>query len=298
LLPGDEILISHMEHHANIIPWQQVCAQTGAILRVIPINDRGELCFEEYRRLLNPRTKLLAIVHLSNTLGTINPLKDMIELAHQNGTPVLVDGAQAAAHLPIDVQALDCDFYAFSAHKMYGPTGVGVLYAKKHLLDAMPPYQVGGDMVLKVNFAQTTYQNAPYKFEAGTPAIASTIGLGAAIDYLSNLDLETMRAKENHLVEYARERLTQIPHLRIIGTAAKRAALVTFVFDDIHAHDVATVLDRYGVAVRAGHHCTMPLMARFLVPATVRASLALYNTAADIDALVSGLLETRKLLGN
>lgn len=293
---GDEILISAMEHHANIVPWQMLCQQTGAILKVVPINDAGELLLEEYEKLLNPRTKIVAITHLSNSLGTINPVKQIIELAHKNGTPVLLDGAQAIAHEPIDVQALDCDFYAFSSHKMFGPTGIGVLYGKAKLLEAMPPYQGGGDMIARVTFEKTEYREIPHRFEAGTPHIVGVIGLGATINYLNQLDRTAIHAYEKQLLTYATEKLNnEIPNLRLIGTAKNKAAILSFVLEDVHAHDVGTILDSEGIAVRAGHHCTMPLMERFKVPATVRASLAFYNTQADIDALILGLKKVREI---
>lgn len=292
---GDEIIISTMEHHSNIVPWQILCEQTGARLRVIPINDAGELLIEEYEKLLNTRTKLVAIVHMSNSLGTINPIQTIIQLAHAHNVPVLLDGAQSIVHLNIDVQQLDCDFYAFSSHKLFGPTGVGVLYGKAQLLEAMPPYQGGGDMISQVSFEKTLYREIPYKFEAGTPHIAGVIGLGAAIDYLNQLDTVGMHQHETTLLNYATDQIKQIPNLRLIGTAQEKAAILSFVLDDIHAHDVGTILDSEGIAVRTGHHCTMPLMERFNVPATVRASLAFYNTKEDIDALIRGLHQVRKI---
>jgi cysteine desulfurase/selenocysteine lyase len=295
LKTGDEIIISAMEHHSNIVPWQMLCQQTGAILRVIPINDAGELILEEYQKLLNPRSKILAITHMSNSLGTINPIQQMIKLAHANGTPVLIDGAQAIVHLDIDVQKLDCDFYAFSSHKLFGPTGIGVLYGKANLLENMPPYQGGGDMISQVSFQKTLYREIPYKFEAGTPHIAGVIGLGAAIDYLNKLDHISIHKYEQELLHYATERIKEIPNIRLIGTAKEKSAILSFVLNDVHAHDIGTILDHEGVAVRTGHHCTMPLMERFNVPATVRASLAFYNTQQDIDALIHGLHKVREL---
>jgi len=295
LTSGDEIIISVMEHHSNIVPWQILCQQTGAVLRVIPINDAGELLLAEYEKLLSPRTKIVAITHLSNSLGTINPVKAMIKQAHQIGAVVLVDGAQAVSHLTVDVQDLDCDFYAFSSHKLYGPTGIGVLYGKASLLEAMPPYQSGGDMISQVSFKQTLYREIPYKFEAGTPSIADTVGLGFALDYFTQLDRDTLRTYEQQLLAYGTQQLQEIPGLRLIGTAKEKAAILSFVLDDVHAHDIGTILDYEGVAVRAGHHCTMPLMERFDVAATVRASLALYNTVEDIDALIRGLHKVREV---
>jgi cysteine desulfurase/selenocysteine lyase len=300
---GDEIIISHMEHHANIVPWQILCAQTGAKLKIIPINDAGELILEEYQRLLNPKTKLVAICHISNTLGTINPIKKIIDLAHANSatTKVLIDGAQAVAHQKIDVQALDCDFYAFSGHKLFGPTGIGVLYGKQELLAAMPPYQGGGSMITEVSLEKSSYREPPYKFEAGTPHIAGAIGLGAAIDYLNQLDFNALKAHEDALLHYATAQLSDIPGLHLIGSAQKKAAILNFTVNDsrgirIHGHDISDVLNaEVGVAVRAGQHCTMPLMQHFNVDSTVRASLAAYNTKEDIDALISGLRTLKQL---
>ena len=291
----DEIIISTMEHHANIVPWQMICQQTGAKLKVIPITETGELLLDEYEKLLNPKTKLVAITHLSNSLGTINPIKKIIELAHQQNVPVLIDGAQAVAHLTVDVQTLDCDFYAFSSHKMFGPTGIGVLYGKTALLEAMPPYQGGGDMIAQVSFAKTTYRELPHKFEAGTPNIADVIGFGAAIDYLNNIDRTALQHYEDELLTYATNKISEIPGIKLIGTAKHKASVLSFLFNDIHAHDVATILDHAGVAVRAGHHCTMPLMDYFNVPATIRASMAFYNNKADIDALINGLYHVREI---
>jgi cysteine desulfurase / selenocysteine lyase len=295
LKSGDEIIISTMEHHSNIVPWQMLCQRTGAVLRVIPINDAGEIDLAAYEQLLNARTKLVAIVHMSNSLGTINPVQQIIQLAHAHNTPVLLDGAQAAAHFKIDVQQLDCDFYTCSSHKLFGPSGVGILYGKAKLLETMPPYQGGGDMISQVSFTKTLYRELPHKFEAGTPHISGVIGLGAAIDYLKQLDLAAAQQHEEQLLQYGTQQLIQIPNLRLIGTAQKKASILSFVFNDIHAHDVGTILDHEGVAVRTGHHCTMPLMERFNVPATVRASLAFYNTQEEINILVRGLYKVREI---
>jgi cysteine desulfurase / selenocysteine lyase len=297
LKTGDEIVITAMEHHSNIVPWQLVCQQVGAILRVVSIDDDGEMIFAEYERLLNERTKLVSIVHVSNALGTVNPVKQIVELAHARGVPVLLDGAQAAAHVTVDVQALDCDFYAFSGHKLFGPTGIGVLYGKAALLEAMPPYQGGGDMIATVSFEKTTYNELPYKFEAGTPHIAGVIGLGAAIDYVQAVGLEAVAAYESELLAYATERLATLPRVRIIGTAKHKASVLSFVVEGVHPHDVGTILDHQGIAVRAGHHCAQPVMQRFGVPATNRASLAFYNTRAEIDALVAGLDQVIEVFG-
>lgn len=286
---GDEILISAMEHHSNIVPWQILCSEVGAQLRVIPMNEHGEIIMEEYEKLLNSRTKLVAIVHISNALGTVNPVKEMIARAHALKIPVLLDGAQSIPHRTIDVQDLDCDFFVFSAHKLYGPTGVGVVYGKANLLEAMPPYQGGGDMISSVTFKKTTYNKLPYKFEAGTPHIAGVIGLGAALDYLKKLGLQAIETYENDLLKYATDALTSIKGLRIIGRAKEKASIVSFVLDEIHAHDVGTILDQEGIAIRAGHHCAMPVMDYFKVPATVRASLAFYNQPKDVDALVRAI---------
>ncbi len=286
---GDEIVISHMEHHSNIVPWQMLCEQTGAKLRVVPINDRGEFIFEEYVKLLGPRTKFVAVAHVSNALGTINPIREIIQKAHDRGIPVLIDGAQAAAHLKLDVRALDCDFYTLSSHKLYGPTGVGVLYGKRAHLEKMPPYQGGGDMIASVTFEKTTYNTLPHKFEAGTPNIAGVIGLGAAIDYVERIGLEPIAAYEEELLAYATQVLETIPQLQLIGTAREKACVLSFVLSDIHAHDVGTILDEEGVAVRTGHHCAQPVMQRYGVPATARASLAFYNTKEEVDALAAGL---------
>jgi cysteine desulfurase/selenocysteine lyase len=294
---SDEIIISAMEHHSNIVPWQIVCEQVGAVLRVIPINHDGELVIDEYKRLLNERTKLVSIAHSSNALGTINPVKQIIEMAHRWGVPVLVDGAQAAPHLKVDVQDLDCDFYTFSGHKLFGPTGIGILYGKADLLEAMPPYQGGGDMISLVTFEKTHYNVLPYKFEAGTPHIAGVIGLGAAIDYLNQIGLGAISASEQELLAYATAALSAIKGLRIIGTAKEKASLISFVLDGVHAHDVGTVLDQEGVAIRAGHHCAMPVMQRFGLSATARASLAFYNTKEEVDALVRGIHKVMEVFG-
>jgi cysteine desulfurase/selenocysteine lyase len=292
---GDEIIVSAMEHHSNIVPWQMLCEETGAKLRVIPMNERGELILEEYEKLLNPRTRMVAFCHVSNALGTINPAKQMIEMAHKVGSLVLVDGAQAAPHLTIDVQALDADFYTFSGHKIFGPTGIGILYGKSKLLNAMPPYQGGGDMIRTVTFEKTTYNDLPYKFEAGTPNIAGGIGLGAALDYANQIGLDKIAAYEHELLVYGTEALSQIPGLRLIGTARDKAAVLSWVMDGIHPHDIGTVLDRQGIAVRTGHHCAQPVMDWFQVPATTRASLACYNTVAEIDALVAGIKKVKEV---
>jgi cysteine desulfurase/selenocysteine lyase len=286
---GDEVLISALEHHSNIVPWQMLCAEKGAALRVAPINERGEIRMDAFAELLSDRTKIVAVSHVSNALGTLNPLKEIIALAHGRGVPVLVDGAQAAPRLKVDVRDLDCDFYTFSGHKMYGPTGVGILYGKEALLEAMPPWQGGGDMISSVTFEKTTYNILPYKFEAGTPNIAGAIGLGAAIDYIGALGIDAIEAHENDLLAYATERLIAIPGLRVIGTARRKAAVLSFTLEGIHPHDVGTVLDREGIAVRTGHHCAQPVMDFFQVPATSRASFGLYNTRAEVDVLFAGL---------
>lgn len=294
---GDEILITGMEHHSNIVPWQLLRERTGAALKVVPIDDRGELVFEEFERLLSERTKLVAVVHVSNALGTVNPVKRMIDLAHARGIPVLVDGAQSAPHLPVDVTALDCDFFAFSGHKVYGPTGIGALYAKDKWLEAMPPYQGGGDMISSVSFEKTTYNELPYKFEAGTSNIAGGVGLGAAIDYVAAIGLDRIAAHEQDLLDYGTERLSEIPGLTLVGTAREKAGVLSFVMDEIHPHDIGTILDREGVAIRTGHHCAQPVMTRYGLPATARASLGLYSTRADLDALVEGLGKVREVFG-
>lgn len=292
---GDEIVISTMEHHSNIVPWQILCKRAGAVLRVAPINDDGELLLDEYEKLLNHRTKLVAMTHMSNALGTINPIRDVIEMAHRRGVRILVDGAQAAPHLKIDVQELDCDFYVFSSHKAFGPTGVGVLYGKFELLEGLEPYQAGGEMIRSVSFEQTTYNDLPHRFEAGTPNIAGTIGFGAAIDYLRQIGLDNIAAYEQGLLAYATEALSAVPRVRLIGTARQKAAVLSFVVDGVHAHDVGTILDQEGIAVRTGHHCAQPVMQRFGLPATARASFAFYNTRQEIDALVKGIGEVVKV---
>lgn len=297
LRAGDEILVSEMEHHSNIVPWQLACERSGARLRVAPFDDAGELVPEAFERLLGPRTRLVAVTHVSNALGTINPIRRIVELAHSRGVPVLVDGAQAVPHLAVDVQALGCDFYAFSGHKLYGPTGVGVLYAKAALLESMPPYQGGGDMIREVRFAGTTYNDLPYKFEAGTPNIAGVIGLGAAIDYVSALGLEAIAAHEHALLAYATAQARETRGLRLIGTARDKASILSFVLDGVHAHDVGTILDAEGVAVRTGHHCAMPVMEHFGLPATVRASFACYNTHAEVDALFRAIRKAQEVFG-
>ena len=294
---GDEIILSTMEHHANIIPWQLLCAETGAKLRIIPINDAGELMMDEYANLLSERTKFVGIVHMSNALGTINPIKQVIEMAHAYGVPVLVDAAQSAYHMPIDVQELDCDFLVFSGHKLYGPTGIGILYGKRALLEEMPPWQGGGDMIATVTFEETTFNEIPYKFEAGTPHIDGAIGLGAAIDYLAGLGMDKISAYENELMAYGTDLLTAVPGLRMIGTARAKASVYSFVLDGIHPYDIGTVLDQEGIAIRTGQHCAHPVMQRFGVPATVRASLGLYNTREELDTLVQGLHTAREIFG-
>ncbi len=286
---GDDIIISAIEHHSNIVPWQMLCQESGARLRVIPVSDRGELILEEYEKLFTPRTKFVSLVHVSNALGTVNPVKAMIATAHRHGVPVLIDGAQAAPHLAVDVQDLDCDFYAFSGHKLYGPTGVGALYGKASLLKDMPPYMGGGDMIRSVSFEKTIYNDLPHRFEAGTPNIAGGIGLGAAIDYATGLGLDRVAAHEHDLLAHGTELLAEIPAVRIIGTARDKAGVLSFVIEGIHPHDIGTILDHEGIAIRTGHHCAQPVMERFGVPATARASLGLYNTRAELDALAAGL---------
>jgi len=292
---GDDVVISGLEHHSNIVPWQILCQATGAKLKVVPINDRGELLLEEYEKLLSDRTKVVALAHVSNALGTINPVRQMAEMAHRFGAIVVVDGAQSVPHMKVDVQALDCDFFALSGHKMFGPTGIGVLWGKSKLLKAMPPYQGGGDMIRSVTFEKTTYNTVPHKFEAGTPDIAGVIGLGAAIDYINQVGIERIAAYEHDLLAYGTEVLSQVPGLRIVGTAREKASVLSFVLEGIHPHDIGTVLDRQGIAVRTGHHCAQPVMDRFGVPATTRASLAFYNTTAEIDALAAGLYKVKEI---
>ncbi len=292
---GDEIIISGLEHHSNIVPWQILCQQQGAKLRVIPVNDAGELLLDEFEKLLGPRTKLVAVAHVSNALGTIVPLRRLVELAHSRNVPVLVDGAQAAPHLQIDVQALGCDFYVFSGHKMYGPMGIGVLYGKRELLEAMPPYQGGGDMISSVTFEKTLYNKLPYKFEAGTPDVSGAIGLGAAIDYMTAIGLDRIAAHEHELLLYATQAVSAVPGVRLIGTARSKAGVLSFVLENVHPHDIGTILDQEGVAIRTGHHCAQPLMQRFGVDATARASFALYNTREEVDALVEGIQKVREV---
>ncbi len=294
---GDEILITAMEHHSNIVPWQILCEEKGAHLRVAPIDDCGELRMEEFEKLLSPRTRLVSIAHVSNALGTINPVRQIVDLAHRRNIPVLVDGAQAVPHLPVDVRALDCDFYAFSGHKVYGPTGIGVLYGKADLLDAMPPYQGGGDMIRSVSFEKTTYNVLPYKFEAGTPDIAGAIGLGAALRYIGELGMNRVAAHGQDLLVYATEKVGAVDGVRLIGTAAHRTGVLSFLLGDIHPHDLGTILDREGIAIRTGHHCAQPVMERYGVAATARASFAVYNTREEVDALVNGLAKAREVLG-
>jgi len=294
---GDEIIISAMEHHANIVPWQMLCEEKGARLRVIPMNDAGELLLDEYDALLNEKTKLVAITHVSNALGTVNPIKGMIDSAHKYGVPVLIDGAQSAPHMPIDVQDLDCDFYAFSGHKMFAPTGSGVVYGKASLLERMNPFQGGGDMIKSVTFEKTIYADLPNKFEAGTPAIASQIGLGAAIDYLNIIGREKAALYEHDLLAYATERLSGIEGVRIIGTAREKLSVLSFVIDSVHPHDIGTILDQQGIAVRAGHHCAQPVMKRFNIPATARASFAFYNTKQEVDQLAAAIEKVIEVFG-
>jgi len=297
LAAGDEVLITALEHHSNIVPWQILRDEKGIVLRVAPINDTGELIWEEFEKLLGPRTKLVSLAHVSNVLGTINPIKRVVEAAHARNIPVMVDGAQAAPHLKVDVQELDCDFYTLSSHKLFGPTGVGALYGKTQWLEALPPYQGGGDMIRSVSFEKTIYNALPYKFEAGTPNIGATIGLGAAIDYVNKIGLENIGRHEHELLRHATERLLGIPGLRIIGTAREKAAVVSFVVEGIHPHDIGTILDHEGVAIRTGHHCAEPLMHRFGVTATARASFAFYNTLEEVDRLVAAVEKAKELLG-
>jgi len=292
---GDEILVSCLEHHSNIVPWQLLCESTGAVLKVAPINDAGELVLDELEALLGPKTRLVALAHVSNALGTVNPARQLVAMAHARQVPVLLDGAQAVPHMPVDVAALDCDFYAFSGHKMFGPMGIGVLFGKRDWLESMPPYQGGGDMILSVTFEKTIYNRLPYKFEAGTPDVAAAVGLGRAIDYLSELGMERVASQERELLGYATRALAAIPGLRLIGTAREKASVISFVLDDIHPHDVGTVLDQEGIAIRTGHHCAQPLMERFGLDATARASFAFYNTREDVDRLVDGLAKVKEL---
>jgi cysteine desulfurase/selenocysteine lyase len=297
LKPGDEVLLSWLEHHSNIVPWQILCEQTGAVLRVAPIDDRGEIDLEAYHALLSPRTKIVAVGHVSNALGTINPVREMIAAAHEAGAVVLVDGAQAVPHLVVDVQALACDFYVFSSHKMFGPTGTGILYGRRDLLEAMPPYRGGGDMIASVTFEKTKYNVVPYKFEAGTPNIAGVVGLGAAIDYLDTIDRAAALVHEDELLAYATARVREIPATRIVGEAREKTGVLSFIIDGVHPHDVGTILDREGVAVRTGQHCAQPVMDRFGITATIRASLAIYNTREDIEALIASLARVREVFG-
>jgi cysteine desulfurase / selenocysteine lyase len=291
----DEILISGMEHHSNIVPWQILCEEKGARLKVVPMNSKGELVLELYEQMLSPRTRLVAITHVSNALGTINPIRSIIRLAHERNVPVLVDGAQAVPHMPIDVQELDCDFFVFSGHKMYGPTGIGILYGKERLLEAMPPYQGGGDMIRSVTFEKTLYNKLPYKFEAGTPNMAGAIGLGAAVDYIGSIGLNPISAHEQDLIDFGDAALKTIDGLRIIGTADRKASVLSFVIEGIHPHDIGTILDQDGIAIRAGHHCAQPVMEYFNIPATTRASLGMYNTRKDIEALICGLRKVKEV---
>ncbi|MFC3150238.1 SufS family cysteine desulfurase [Litoribrevibacter euphylliae] len=293
---GDNVIISAMEHHSNIVPWQMLCEQSGAELRVIPVNDKGELQFEEFLKLLDDRTKLVSVVHVSNALGSINPVEDIIEAAHKLNAKVLVDGAQAVAHWTIDVQALDCDFYVFSGHKLYGPTGIGALYGKKALLDAMPPYQFGGEMIEQVSFTGTTFNKLPYKYEAGTPNIAGAVGLAAAIHYLESLDRESLIAHEDALLAHAQTRAAEIPEIQLIGTAEKKVSVMSFLIKGAHPHDVGTLLDQQGVAVRTGHHCAMPIMEQYCIPGTVRASFTFYNTIEEVDALFDAINKVKMFL--
>lgn len=294
---GDEILITAMEHHSNIVPWQMLCEQTGAILKIAPINLQGELIYDEFEQLISAKTRLVSVVHMSNALGTINPIKKIIAAAHAKNIPVLLDGAQAIPHMAVDVQDLDCDFYVFSGHKLYGPSGIGVLYGKQALLEAMPPYQGGGDMIRKVTFEETEYNVLPYKFEAGTPNIADVVGLGAAIDYLNAIGMENIAAYEAELLDYATEKAKEIKGLRIIGEAENKGAILSFTLDRIHPHDIGTMLDSLGIAIRAGHHCAMPVMDFFEVPATARASFAMYNTKEEIDVLMKGIESLIEVFG-
>jgi cysteine desulfurase / selenocysteine lyase len=294
---GDEIVVTAMEHHSNIVPWQMLCQEKGAHVKVAPINDQGEVLLEEYEKLLGPKTKLVAIGHVSNALGTVNPVKGMIATAHAKGIPVLVDGAQAVPHIPVDVQELDCEFYAFSAHKMYGPTGIGVLYGKQALLEAMPPWQGGGDMISSVTWEKTTYNKVPHKFEAGTPDMAAVAGLKAAIEFLNEIGIDQVAAHEHDLLEYATKVVGAIEGVRLIGTAAEKAGVLSFVLGDVHPHDIGTILDQEGIAVRTGHHCAQPVMDRFCIPATVRASFAVYNTRAEVDALARGIRKVMEVFG-
>ena len=292
---GDEIILTVLEHHSNIVPWQMLAKENGAKIRVVPINDTGELLIDEYKKLFNKNTKLVGVTHVSNAIGTINPIKEMIEFAHAHGVPVLVDGAQAAPHMKIDVQELNCDFYTFSGHKLCGPTGIGILYGKANQLNRMKPFKGGGDMITSVTFEKTIYNTIPHKFEAGTPPIAAAIGFGAAIDYLSSIDLSTIEAYEQSLINYATEQINNIPGIRIIGSAAEKVAVLSFSVDGVHPHDIGTLLNQEGIAVRTGHHCAQPVMQHFKVPATTRASFSFYNSMAEIDALITGIQKVQKV---
>jgi len=294
---GDEVLITAMEHHSNIVPWQMLCKEQRATLRVAPIDDTGTLRMREFEDLLTPRTKIVAVAHVSNALGTVNPIRDIVRLAHRRGIPVLVDGAQAAPHMPVDVQDLDCDFYAFSGHKIYGPTGIGILYGKADMLEKLPPYQGGGDMIRSVTFEKTLYNDVPHKFEAGTPDIAGVIGLGAAIAYINHIGMQRIAEHEDALLHYATESIQSIPDVTIVGTAQRRTGVLSFVMKDVHPHDIGTILDQQGIAVRTGHHCAQPVMDRFHIPATVRASFAMYNTEEEVDALVLGIQKVKEIFG-
>ena len=287
--PGDDVIVSNMEHHSNIVPWQMLCEEKGANLKVVPIDDSGELMMDEYQKMLSPRTKLVSITHVSNALGTILPARQIVDMAHSYGTPVLLDGAQAVPHMAVDMQELDCDFYVFSGHKLFGPTGIGILYGKESYLESMPPFLGGGDMIKSVTFERTIYNDLPYKFEGGTPDISGAIGLGAAIDYVNGLGFDKITAHENELLRYGTEALESIAGVRIVGTAVHKAGILSFVMDSAHPHDIGTILDEQGIAIRTGHHCAQPVMHRFQIPATARASLAFYNTKEDIDALVKGI---------
>ena len=295
IAPGDEVVITHMEHHSNIVPWQLLCEQVGARLRVAPIDDTGTLQLDEMERLIGPRTRLVSVVHLSNSLGTVNPVREIVDMAHRRNVPVLIDGSQAVYHMPVDVQAIDCDFYVCTGHKLYGPTGIGVLYGRESWLERMPPYQGGGDMIRSVTFDKTTYADLPNKFEAGTPHIAGAVGLGAAIDYVQAIGFDRLAAHEADLLAYGTAALSEVKGLRLIGTAARKASILSFVMKGAHPHDVGTIVDTEGVAIRTGHHCTQPVMDRFGVPATARASVAMYNTRAEIDALVRALQRVREV---
>lgn len=293
--PGDEIVVSALEHHSNIVPWQLLCESTGAVLRVAPINEDGELVVGEFEALLGPKTRLVALAHVSNALGTINPVRQLVAAAHSHGVPVVLDGAQAIPHLKVDVKALDCDFYVFSGHKMFGPMGIGALFGKAELLESMPPYQGGGDMILSVTFEKTIYNRVPYKFEAGTPDVGGAIGLGSAIDYLTGLGMEQIAAYEHDLLGYATAAIAAVPGVRLVGTARQKAGVISFLLGDVHPHDIGTILDQEGIAIRTGHHCAQPVMQRFGIDATARASLAFYNTREDIDRLVEGLERVKEI---